>query len=142
VFLGALRAGVTAHHDASGEMSLEQAHNDYLELLASGGVVGAALFVWFVAIFVRRALRSLRSQDLFRQAATIGALAGLAAVAVHSLFDFGLHITANALIFTALVSVVAAEPRVEERVGVRVRARRRRGAEDAELAHEVSELQV
>ena len=119
VGFGAFRAGVTAHHDASGEMSLEQAHNDYLEILASGGIVGAALFAWFVAVFLRRALGSLRSQDSFRQAATVGALAGLAAVAVHSLFDFGLHVTANALVFTALAAIAAADSRAERHSDVR-----------------------
>jgi O-antigen ligase len=110
---GAFRAGITAHHDASGEMSLEQAHDDYLELLASGGVIGAAIFAWFVALFARRALKSLRSSDRFRQAAALGALAGLAAVAVHSLFDFGLHVTADALIFSALVVIAVAGGRAE-----------------------------
>src|SRR6185295_12789629 len=31
---------VPAFHDASGRLTPQQAHNDYLELLASGGVIG------------------------------------------------------------------------------------------------------
>jgi len=31
----------------SGEWNLERAHNDYLELLASGGLIAAALVLWF-----------------------------------------------------------------------------------------------
>ena len=113
--LGAFRAAVPAHHDASGEMSLEQAHNDYLELLAGGGLVGAALFAWLAWAVVARARRSLRSPDNFRRAATAGAAAGLLAVAAHSLFDFGLHITANAYVLAMLLAVVCAGGRVEGR---------------------------
>jgi hypothetical protein len=109
----AFRAAVPTHHNASGEMSLEQAHNDYLELLASGGLLGAALFAWLVWMIVARARRSLHSPDSFRRAAAAGAAAGLLAVAAHSLFDFGLHITANAYVLTMLLTVVCAGARVE-----------------------------
>ncbi|HEX8501814.1 MAG TPA: O-antigen ligase family protein [Pyrinomonadaceae bacterium] len=104
---GAYRAAITAHHDASGEMSLEQAHNDYLELAASGGLVATLLAVWAVALFVARAWP--RGAESSGRPLRLGALGGLAAVAVHSLFDFGLHVTANALLFVALacVAVVA-----------------------------------
>jgi O-antigen ligase len=121
---GAYRAAITGHHDASGEMSLEQAHNDYLELAASGGVIGVALFAWFVFAFVRRARTGLGSHDFFRRAVCAGALGGLCAVAVHSLFDFGLHVTANASVLSALVAVAAVDGRVERRDGERVRRRR------------------
>lgn len=111
VGFGAYRAAVTRHHDASGEMSLEQAHNDYLELLASGGLVALALAAWLAYLFARRARAVLASHDTERRALAAGALAGLAAVAVHSLFDFGLHVTANAAVFVALavVAVVSGE---------------------------------
>lgn len=128
---GAYRAAVTRHHDASGEMSLEQAHNDYLELAASGGAVGLALFAWFVVLVARRARECLRERGHGRRALCAGALAGLSAVALHSLFDFGLHVTANALVCVALVAVVCARVPAEERVSVR---RRRRGAGGTEVA--------
>jgi O-antigen ligase len=94
-------------------MSLQQAHNDYLELLASGGLLGAALFVWLVWLIVARARRSLRSPDSFRRAAAAGATGGLLAVAAHSLFDFGLHVIANAYVLAMLLAVVCAGARVE-----------------------------
>ena len=40
---GAYWARISAHHDASGVLVPQEAHNDYLELLASGGVVGLLL---------------------------------------------------------------------------------------------------
>ncbi|HEX7176965.1 MAG TPA: O-antigen ligase family protein [Pyrinomonadaceae bacterium] len=133
VGFGAFRAAVPTHHDASGEMSLEQAHNDYLELLASGGIFGAALFAWLIWMIVGRARRSLRSPDSFRRAAAAGAAAGLLAVAAHSLFDFGLHVTANAYVLVMLIAVVCAgarvegEPRKQAAAASRVRSRAEEG---------------
>lgn len=111
----AYRAAVTRHHDASGEMSLEQAHNDYLELLASGGVIAAVAVLWMLLLFVRRSRAVLRSPDPSRRALCAGALAGLAGAAFHSLFDFGLHITINALVFAPLVATAVLGSRVSMR---------------------------
>ena len=108
VGMGGYWAAIPRYHDASGQYIPQQAHNDYLELLASGGLVGAVVFICFVFIFLRRARETLRRGDAFRRAACVGALAGLFGVAVHSLFDFGLHMTANAALFVALVVIAAA----------------------------------
>ena|GEM_PF-84278 len=115
--LAAYRAGVTCCHDASGEMSLEQAHDEYLEVLASGGLIAAALVAWQAFLFARRARRTLRSNDSTRRALAAGALAGLVAVAIHSLFDFGLHVTANAFLFVALASTLVVGRRADEAAG-------------------------
>ena len=111
VGLGGYWAAIPEYHDASGEYTPQQAHNDYLELLASGGLVGAALFVCFVFLLLRRARETLRGGEAFRRAACVGALAGLFGVAVHSLFDFGLHMTANAVLSVALVVIATADVR-------------------------------
>jgi O-antigen ligase len=111
VGLGGYWAAIPRYHDASGEYTPQQAHNDYLELLASGGLVGACVFLCFVFVLLRRARETLRRADALRRAACTGALAGLFGVAVHSLFDFGLHMTANAALFVALVVVATADVR-------------------------------
>jgi O-antigen ligase len=112
---------IRKYHDASGEFTPQQAHNDYLELLASGGFFGGALVIWFVVVFVSRARRSLNSQDAYCQPAALGALTGIVGVLIHSFVDFGLHITVNALVFCALIvitvccsnhAVAATEPRL------------------------------
>ncbi len=94
---------IPSYLNSSGEWMLEQAHNDYLELQASGGLVGAALCLWFFASFVTVARQRLRAAPPFLQAIRCGALAGLFAVAMHSLFDYGLHITINTLVCAILV---------------------------------------
>jgi O-antigen ligase/tetratricopeptide (TPR) repeat protein len=106
---------IPRYFDASGVALLEQAHNDYLELLASGGLVAVAAAALFGGLFIKRARECLRSGDPFRQAACRGALIGLCGVALHSSVDFGLHIPANALVFTALVVIAAAHVCADER---------------------------
>lgn len=110
VGMGAYWAAVPAFHDASGTMMPQEAHNDYLELLASGGLVGLAIGVWFVVILFRRSRQNLYSANRFRRAACLGAVIGIIGVAVHSLVDFGLHMILNALVFTTLVTIATSNP--------------------------------
>jgi len=109
VGMGAYWVAVPAFHDASGLLTPQEAHNDYLELLASGGVVGFAIGVWFLIAVAKKARANLGSSDRLRRAACMGALIGIAGVAVHSLVDFGLHILVNALVFTTLIVIATSE---------------------------------
>ena len=59
VGFGAYWARVPEFHDASGAMTPQQAHNDYLEMLASGGLIGVAIAVWFVIVAVSSRTRQL-----------------------------------------------------------------------------------
>ncbi|HSD48082.1 MAG TPA: O-antigen ligase family protein [Pyrinomonadaceae bacterium] len=107
--LGAYWIGITAYHDASGVLVPQEAHNDYLELLASGGVIGFAIGVWFIVSVVRSIQKNLWSNPGFVRAARFGALLGIAGVAVHTLFDFGLHLMSNAVVFLTLIMMVTAQ---------------------------------
>ena len=103
VGLGGYWIGITAYHDASGLMTPQEAHNDYLELLSSGGVIGFAVGIWFVVAVVRRARENLLADVGYMRAVRLGAILGIAGVAAHSLVDFGLHITVNAVVFLTLI---------------------------------------
>ena len=109
VGMGGYWAAIPAFHNASGTMTPQEAHNDYLELLASGGLVGLALGLWFAVVVCKRTRENLRSPDRFRRAACFGAAIGLAGVAVHSLVDFGLHTIVNALVFTTLIVIATSK---------------------------------
>jgi O-antigen ligase len=110
VGMGAYWAAIPAVHNASGTMTPQEAHNDYLELLASGGLVGLALGVWFAIVVFRRMRENLRSPNRFRRAACFGSAIGITGVAVHSLVDFGLHMIVNALVFTTLIVIATSKP--------------------------------
>ncbi|MEP6569150.1 MAG: O-antigen ligase family protein [Acidobacteriota bacterium] len=109
VGLGGYWAVIPTYHDASGTMTPQEAHNDYLELLASGGLVGLALMVWFAVVVLKRTRENMRARNPFRRAACFGAAIGIAGVAVHSLVDFGLHTLVNALVFTTLVVIATSK---------------------------------
>lgn len=121
VGFGGYWMAITSYHDASGEMTPQEAHNDYLEFLASGGLVGAALGVWFLYLFVRRAREHLHTSDKFVRATRCGAIIGLAGVAIHSLVDFGLHITINSVIFVVLVVIATVDQPQDERIDSELR---------------------
>ncbi len=126
VGFGGYWTAITEYHDASGAYTPQQAHNDYLEILASGGVIGCAIFLWLAVVVLRRARNAFLHGDPFRRAACLGALTGLFGVAVHSLFDFGLHLTINSALFVALVVIATADVPGEGRD--EVIARKRTGA--------------
>lgn len=110
VGLGGYWAAVPIYHDASGVQTPQQAHSEYLELLASAGVIGVAIFVWFVFELSRRVRSALSTLHGFQRAAALGALIGIVGIGVHSLVDFGLHITVNGAVFMMLLAILALEP--------------------------------
>lgn len=114
VGFGGYWTAIPQYHMASGRMTPQQAHNDYLELLASGGIIGVLIFVWAVFLFIKYARPCLRAKEPFRRAACLGAITGLFGISIHSLVDFGLHIPINALICLALISIATADVPVAE----------------------------
>ncbi|HEX3248857.1 MAG TPA: O-antigen ligase family protein [Pyrinomonadaceae bacterium] len=105
VGLGGYWIGITAFHDASGLMTPQEAHNDYLELLSSGGIVGFAMGVWFAMQVIRAARTNLLHDTGYSRALRLGAILGIIGVAAHSLVDFGLHILINAIVFLSLIMI-------------------------------------
>ena len=111
---GAYWMAITPYHDASGRLAPRQAHSDYLEWVAGGGVIALLIGVWFVLAFIRRARRTLQADGDFRRAACFGAIVGIFAIALHSLVEFGLHPTSNALMFVSLIAIAASEVHLNE----------------------------
>jgi O-antigen ligase len=112
VGFGGYWVAVSRYHKGSGASVPQQAHSDYLETLASGGVIGAGLVALFLFLLVKRSVPLLRVGSAFERAARLGALTGLCGVCIHSLVEFGLHVPSNAFAALALVAVAAA-PRLE-----------------------------
>ena len=94
------------------------AHNDYLQLLAEYGLAGAAAFLPFLLLHLRRGLITARkigprriavSQRLASNAMALnlGALAAVSAYCTHSVFDFNLHIPANVLLMAFVFGILA-----------------------------------
>ncbi len=84
-----------------------QAHNDYLQVLADGGIIGGVLALWFIGIVLRDVMRGMRSCDPLIAALALGSGAGIVGLLTHSLFDFNLQLPSNAMLFLLLCSIAS-----------------------------------
>ncbi len=99
---------------------VNEAHNDYLQLLCEMGLLGFAMMVWFLIVLYRSARRKIDNwMSDVTGAVTLACSLGVAGILVHSLLDFNLQIPANAALFYVLCTIAAAPPLLQ-------RARKRR----------------
>jgi O-antigen ligase len=115
VGLDAFGVAYSKYDVSSGLFRVEQAHNDYLQIMADGGIIGLACVLIFLVLFARKSLRTIQSAaDRFRRGAAVGAFAGCFAVLVHSAVDFPLRTPANGFVFL-LLAAIAIVPIASER---------------------------
>lgn len=85
---------------------INYAHNDYLQLLVETGIAGLAVIVFFFYRFLSACRSGLdRWQHESVPAAKLAAVIGCVGIFVHSLFDFNMHVPANALMFVTIASI-------------------------------------
>jgi O-antigen ligase len=104
--LGAFPQAYTAFDTLNGMERVEQAHNDYLQILADAGIVGLLIGAFFVFRLFRDGVRNIKTHNTLRRGVAVGALAGCFAIFVHSIFDFVLHTTAISMMFLTLCALV------------------------------------
>ena len=109
--LGAFPQAFAAVDPSGGAFRVDQAHNDYLQILADAGVVGLVIGGLFLYWFFRQGFRSVSGTNPFRRGVAAGAFAGCVGILVHSLFDFVLHITAISVMFLTLIAILVASGR-------------------------------
>jgi O-antigen ligase len=88
-----------------------QAHNEYLQILAEGGVLVALpvlLTVVILAINIRHRLRGHDDAQTYWLRA--GAVAGLAGIATQSLLDFSLQMPGNAMMCAVVLALALHRP--------------------------------
>lgn len=109
--LGAYAQAYTAFDTTSGSERVEQAHNDYLQILADAGIVGFVIGALFLFWFFREGVRAVGRKNTVRRGVAVGAFAGCCAILTHSIFDFVLHITAISVMFLTLLAMLIASGR-------------------------------
>ena len=99
---------------------VNEAHNDYLQLLVEMGLLGFATMLWFVTTVYVRAFKKMGdwAGDV-SGAVTLASVLGLSGILIHSAVDFNLQIPANAALFYVLCTVATSDAFVQP-------ARRRR----------------
>jgi len=89
---------------------INEAHNDYAQLLVESGVLGFGAMIWFLILLYRAGLpRSRRWEFKWDGAVSLAALLGCTGIVFHSFVDFNLQIPANAAVFYALCALAASK---------------------------------
>jgi O-antigen ligase len=103
----------------------QEAHNDYLQLAAEGGllvVVPAACAVALFAAGVRRRFREAPKEGTTYWT-RVGAVIGLTGIALQSLVEFSLQMPGNAALFAVLAAIALHQsPRLVPRIAPRLHA--------------------
>lgn len=122
--LGAFPVVYPAFRSFYSTFFVNEAHNDYLQLLVETGLAGFSIAVWFLVLVFRQAAGKLKNwTETASGALTMAALLGCVGILVHSLLDFNLQIPANAALFYVLCTVAASAP-IQESQRRRVLRRR------------------
>ncbi len=119
VGFGAFGVAYSGRDTSNGLERVEQAHNDYLEVLAVAGIPGALIGLFFLVLLIKSGIEATRLKERYLRGVASGAFAGCFAVLVHSLFDFVLHTTAVALLFLFLIALMRVCIRLDKNVANR-----------------------
>ena len=89
-----------------------QAHNDYLQLLAEGGLLVAVPSMIAAGVIVKTVWRRLRStdDDTLTRWMRAGAVAGLIGIAAQSTVEFSLQMPGNTVMFVLLLALALHRP--------------------------------
>jgi O-antigen ligase len=112
--LGGYRRAMLVYQTHDREALYAQAHNDYLQLLAEGGLFVTLPAVVVVGLLLSAIVRRLRSGDEDPAVYWIrrGAVAGLVGMAAQSVVEFSLQMPGNAAMFVALTAIAIHRPRL------------------------------
>jgi O-antigen ligase len=84
-----------------------QAHNDYLQVLTDGGIIGGVIALWFLSVTGLAIRRGIQSQEPMMNFYALGCGASIVGLLVHSLFDFNLQLPSHALLFITFSAIAA-----------------------------------
>src|SRR5262249_4815947 len=108
--MGAYETVYPMYSHSNGRMIVAQSHNDYLQIVADCGAVGAILLVVFLVLLYRVMNRALRTEDRQVASVALACSAGVIGILVHSLVDFNLQVPSNALLFLFLTAMLSNVP--------------------------------
>jgi O-antigen ligase len=107
--LGTFEALYPAYEESSTPPLFEHAHNDYLEYLAELGGVGFMMLlggILTILVFSFLMWRVRKHPDV--KGVALGGIVAVVAMLLHSITDFNLHIPANMMAFSVVLSLTVA----------------------------------
>ena len=85
----------------------DHAHNDYIELITDGGIIGFVLAACFVITIMRHGFKKIKvRRDKYSILLSIAGLTALFSILLHSITDFNMHNGANGLYFFFLCGIL------------------------------------
>jgi O-antigen ligase len=105
VGVGAFERAMTVYQQAPHTFYINHAHNEYLQLLAEGGVLLAVPAALAIGAAGWQAIRQLRDDHSPVFWIRAGAASGMLAAAVQGIWDTGLRLPANAVLFALLAAI-------------------------------------
>ncbi len=89
-----------------GPLQLSHAHNDYLEYLSELGIIGFLLLLTGISVPLARTILVLRERRHPEvKALALGGLISIVGILAHGITDFNMHIPANLLLFSLVLSL-------------------------------------
>ncbi|MEA2115478.1 MAG: O-antigen ligase family protein, partial [Thermodesulfobacteriota bacterium] len=116
---GTYEVAFPAYRTVPGEMIyFDHAHNDYIELLATGGLIGFLLACWFTGAVIIHVVQMVRRRrEQYNILLTTASLTGIIGLLLHCFVDFQMYNGANAHYFFFLcgLAIAAANTRLQYR---------------------------
>jgi O-antigen ligase len=104
--LGTFGVAFRRYQTSSLDLFVDHAHNDYLEVTADTGILGAGLlFIPIMGLLVKMIMAYAGARSAYRRSVLLGCIGSTAALLVHSTMDFNLQIPANALLFATVLGI-------------------------------------
>ena len=104
--LGTFVTAFRRYQTTSLDSLVDHAHNDYLEVTADTGILGAALlFIPIIGLLFKMILAYVEARNPYRRSVLLACIGGSAALLIHSVADFNLQIPANALLFAVILGI-------------------------------------
>jgi O-antigen ligase len=110
VGVGAFERAMLVYQQSNRLMFFNHAHNEYLQVLAEGGLPLAGAAASAVVAGIGAAARRLREDRSAVYWARAGAVSGLVGIACQSVWDTALRLPANAVLFAILAAIAVHKP--------------------------------
>jgi O-antigen ligase len=112
VGLGAYGDAMLVYQTGPRDVQYLQAHNDYLQLAAEGGLLVGLPALVLLIVLLRQIRRRMTSghDGVVIEWVRVGAIGGLVGIGAQSLVEFSLHMPGNAVLFVILMALAVHRP--------------------------------